>query len=249
MLYIKQTDSFRLGNFINCTPTIKALATKLGHKIPVHFETDYVKKCYLYCDFIEHIGPQKHDPLFTSALVCKKNTMPDYMFIFEQFKTRFGLTDIPHTYIDSGNECASIEKNYVLVMNGTGNQDQSYIDTKDPGVIMAEIVKELIIDGRRVVFTGSEEDYLRCASWASELPFYVNDIRHSLRLIYDADIVISNDTGLAHAAAAMNKPLYILWKDTKFPKNSNPGKNTKYVFKNDWEDIAFDIAHRKKANR
>ena len=247
MLYIQQTDTYRLGNFINLTPTIKALAEKLGRKIPIHFETEYVKQCYIHCDFIEHIGPQTTAPLFTSSLVCKRNIMPDYKFVFENFREQFGLTTMPHTYIDNGSELHRKEKNFVLFMNGTGIQNPDYINTKDPGSkVMKELVNELLIDGRKVVFTGSAEDYERAKDWLKEAPAYVNDIRRSLRLIYDADIVIANDTGLAHAAAAMNKPLYILWKDTKFPKNSNPGKKTKYVFRNDWEDVAFDIAHKFK---
>ena len=58
------------------------------------------------------------------------------------------------------------------------------------------------------------------------MEYYTNDIRQSLALIRDAKLIISNDTGLAHAAGAMNKEIIIFWKDTMLPKNGNPGKNT-----------------------
>jgi len=232
MLYIKQVDGFRLGNFINLTPTIRALAETLGHKIPVHFETNYVKQCFIDCDFIEHIGPQKHKPLFDSGFVCKANIMPDYEFVFESFKARFKLGEMPHTYIDTGKELESTHKNFILLMNGTGNQDKDYIASKDPGIKVFKHILDSL--NNNVVFTGSEEDYQRAQSYLNGAPAYCNDIRRSLRLIYDADFIIANDTGLAHAAAAMNKSLFLLWKDTKFPKNSNPGKETIYIFKDEW---------------
>jgi ADP-heptose:LPS heptosyltransferase len=50
----------------------------------------------------------------------------------------------------------------------------------------------------------------------------------------NAKFVIANDTGLAHAAAAMKKKILILWKDTKFPKNSNISDKTEYLMKEDW---------------
>jgi len=44
-------------------------------------------------------------------------------------------------------------------------------------------------------------------------------------LIREADYIVANDSGLAHAAAAMQKPMTILWKNTSLPKNSNPNTN------------------------
>ena len=52
--------------------------------------------------------------------------------------------------------------------------------------------------------------------------------RMALAMIREADYVVANDSGLAHAAGAMNKPMTILWKNTSLPKNANPGKRTNY---------------------
>jgi ADP-heptose:LPS heptosyltransferase len=62
----------------------------------------------------------------------------------------------------------------------------------------------------------------------------IGNIRKSLSMVRDAKKIISNDTGLAHCAAAMKKDLLILWKDTPFVKNQNPNKNTIYSQKNYW---------------
>jgi len=241
MLYVKQIDSFRLGNFINCTPTIKALAELKNRKIPVHFETEYVKQCFLDCPFIEHIGPQDHDPVFTSGMICRENILPDYLYIYHRISREFPLPEMDHTYIDRGLEVENPEKDYVLIMNGTGSQDPNYIFSKDPGIdVMTELIEKLQAQGHKLVFTGSKEDYERAKPWLNNVPAYYNNIRLSLRLISDANFVIANDTGLAHAAGAMNKRLYVLWKNTKFTKNMNPGIFTRYIFKDEWTAYEYN---------
>jgi ADP-heptose:LPS heptosyltransferase len=65
-----------------------------------------------------------------------------------------------------------------------------------------------------------------------------------LSLIQNAKLIISNDTGLAHAAGAMNKNILILWKDTPFIKNQNPGLNTKYCYKKDWSDCIKEFLNQ-----
>jgi hypothetical protein len=70
--------------------------------------------------------------------------------------------------------------------------------------------------------------------WKSRDRIEIGDIRRSLSLVRDAKKIISNDTGLAHCAGAMNKDILILWKDTPFIKNQNPGKKTIYSQKQNW---------------
>ena len=69
----------------------------------------------------------------------------------------------------------------------------------------------------------------------------LDNIRKALAIIRDAQLVIANDTGLAHAAGAMNKKLLVLWKDTPFIKNQNPGINTQYAMKNEWEEQVINF--------
>ena len=78
------------------------------------------------------------------------------------------------------------------------------------------------------LFAGSEGDKERSGKLFDFMDCYVGDIRESLALIREADKIVANDTGMAHAAGAMNKNLTMLWKNTKLPKNANPGVNTLY---------------------
>jgi len=238
-IFVKQVDGFRLGNFINCTPSIKAMADKLGYKIPVYFETEYVKKCFLDCPFIEILEEDPGlNPIITSGLVCKANTLPDYVYIFQYIKGLFALEYMPHTYVDKPTIEIEGEKENILFINGTGNQDKKYIASKDPGKAFVSILNSFEAP---VYFTGSLADYKRNKPVLKKLKklrhIFYEDIRWSLALINNASLVVANDTGLAHAAAAMNKPLIILWKDTPFTKNTNPGNRTIYLKKEIWAGL------------
>ena len=59
-----------------------------------------------------------------------------------------------------------------------------------------------------------------------------DDIIGSLAALNDADFVISNDTGMYHAAGALDKRQFVMWKDTNKIKNSTPSK--KAYISNDW---------------
>lgn len=105
-------------------------------------------------------------------------------------------------------------------MYGSGNEDKMYLNIKTPD----KSYYEHYMKGE-CIFTGSVVDFKR-VDWFKGMEVQLDDIRKSLALIRDAELIISNDTGLAHAAGAMNKNIIILWKDTMIPKNGNPGKNT-----------------------
>jgi hypothetical protein len=221
-IHILQDRNFGLGNFINLTPTIKALSEHLDMKIPVYFELDHVKQCFIDCDFMEILEKQPFDkPLFSSAMVDFRNRIPDWVYVYRETSKLFNLNpDAPHTYVDRASEIDGIDKPYTLFMYGSGNEDKLYMNTKSPD-------KSYYTDymNGKCIFTGSEVDYNR-ERWFNHMDHYLNDIRKSLALIRDATLIISNDTGLAHAAGAMNKNIIILWKDSALPKNGNPGENT-----------------------
>ena len=97
------------------------------------------------------------------------------------------------------------------------------------------------IMGRPPAFNSPEELGEQCdayLNWVEENPLYeaklvsfqgestVEKLPKMRAMIREADFIVCNDTGLAHAAAAMNKPMTILWKNTSLPKNGNPGRYT-----------------------
>lgn len=222
MNYILQDRNYGLGNFINLTPTIRAMTDSLGHPIPVYFELKFVEQCFLDCPFIEilkEMPPER--AMFTSGLVDFRNTMPDYIYVYKEVSMRFDLSpDAPHTYVDECSEIPRRKGKYTLFMYGSGNEDKMYLNIKTPD----KSYYEHYMKGE-CIFTGSVVDFKR-VDWFKGMEVQLDDIRKSLALIRDAELIISNDTGLAHAAGAMNKNIIILWKDTMLPKSGNPGKNT-----------------------
>ena len=229
MYYVEQHPSFALGNFINCTPTLRYLAEPDGTPLPVLFNTEYVRQCFLDCPFIEHIDKPQGKRLFGSEMVCRANSEPDYAYIFRQVTGR-QWSDQWHTYVDQPGAPAKFP--IPVIVNGSGSEREGYVASKDVGA-------EPYLAAGSALFVGSEADLAR-NPWATS--FHVGDIRRALGYIANAPCVIANDTGLAHAAGAMNKPLLVLWKDTRFPRCSNPGKNTTYAMTDHVEAVREFLA-------
>lgn len=236
MNWILQDKNYALGNFINITPVIKYLYITSGHKVPVYFETEYVKQCYEKSKYITILDEKpKTKPYASSSMINKKNDLPDYQYAF-QLATGLTYIDFYKPFIDEYTYPLIPFEKYVLIMNGTGSQDTNYISLKDPGTdIYKTIITDLKEKNHNIVFTGSNEDLKRMEDLKPLFDICItNNIKASLDVIYAADMIITNDTGLAHAAGCLNKKQFVMWKDTKFTKNMNSGKYTTYSQKNDW---------------
>lgn len=239
MSYIYQHPDFGLGNFINLTPAIQFLYHVECRRIPVYFAKDYVRKCFLNWEAIE-ILDRKPDtgPLFGSNLVNPENDRPDYQYVFEH------ITATPwhhgwHTYVDNvpmtRKEMSQFDAPYLLIINGSGSDAPEYVSAKDPG---EAVYRTALQDLRKMFATkvyavGSESDAKRAPYLAdiADRSFF-GDIRQALKLIghHGCRGIISNDCGLAHAAGAMNQPLFMLWKNTPRERCKNAGTNTTYWY-------------------
>lgn len=234
---IEQHSGYALGNFIMLTPGIKRLSEIKKEKIDVYFTIPYVKDCFVDCDFMNHVGRLRRPPTFSSKMI--NQSIPDYQYTFE-LMTGEKWTENYHTYVDIVSEIPKHNEKYLLLLNGLGGLSLNDNDPKPKWYGKKEIPEEIfnLINERSdlpIYFTGSESD-IKQNPWMVKIcnRIEIGDIRKSLSLIRDAEKIISNDTGLAHCAGAMNKDLLILWKDTPFIKNQNPGKKTRYSQKENW---------------
>lgn len=228
--WIHQTRLYGLGNFINLTPTIRLMANQQGDRIPVYFDLDFIRDCFLDCDFIEILDTRPDDePLFNSGLVNFKNNCPDYLHVYKEITKRLPLSgELPHTYVDEAKELDASKYN-TLFIRGSGSEDPYYVAQKMPyDEYYRAYFRENLTGLYSEAFTGSEGDAKRANGLFKDMTCYTGGIRLALALIREADFIVANDSGLAHAAAAMNKNMLILWKNTSLPKNANPGKHTKY---------------------
>ena len=227
MKYCLQDKDHNLGNFINCTPTLKYLSGLIEAPFPVYFQTEYVKQCYLDCDFIKILDKPGKIILFTSGEINK--IMPDWEYIYRcnQPAVPDPSLEIPWTYIDQPH--SPFGGKYYVVIRGSGNDiTPGYSRLKDPGEDIYNYIMNKI--PFQSVFVGSENDY----KYRHVGTYYhmIGDIRAALGAISGAEFVIANDSGLYHAAGAMKKKGFIMWKDTLFEKNRSPNE---FMYSFDWE--------------
>ena len=207
---------------INLSPVLKLLSEHLGIKIPVYFDLAFIRDCFLDCEFIEILETKPaYEPIFTSGLVNFSNDCPDYVHAYKMVCNRYPLGELTHTYVDRCEEIRIKERDYTLFIRGSGSENLLYISRNTPS---NHYYEEYMHDF--CIFTGSDNDLERSGELFKDMPRYIGNIRKSLALIREADLIIANDTGLAHAAGAMNKKMIVLWKNNSLPKSANPGLHT-----------------------
>jgi len=229
-IYVHQQYNYGLGNFINLTPTIKLMADNFDKPVSVYFDLPFIRDCFLDCPFIDILKEKPdYQPLFSTSLIDKWNQRPDYLYVYKEITKQMPLSgEIPHTYVDRCEEIEAPKYNTVFI-RGSGSENKVYLSLKMPDdKYYKEYFAENLAGNYTEAFTGSSQDVSRSGDLFGSMVHYIAGIRFALALIREADYVVANDTGLAHAAGAMNKPMTILWKNTSLPKNCNPGKRTNY---------------------
>ena len=222
MKWILQHNRYGLGNFVNLTPAIQAMEGK----VPVYFETEYVKQAYQSWDKINVLEERPHtSPTLSSEFVCRENTMPDYEYIWKLA----GNKEEPLRQIAPRIKVA-------VLMNGCATAEKR--PTKNPGPdIYNHIVFALQAKGYKYIFVGTTEDK-RFSPFALNCDEIILDnIELAMWAIQSSDLVIANATGLYHVAGAYEKKGFILWKDCLLPRNqsSNPNYTYSYEWKRDFD--------------
>ena len=228
--WVHQTELYGLGNFINLTPTIQLMADHFGERIPVYFDLEFIEQCFLDCPFIEILKERPdNNPLFNSGLINARNNCPDYLPADKAVTKAMPLNgELPHTYVDTAERTLAPKYN-TLFIRGSGSEELYYVSQKMPhDEYYKQYFAENLAGDYTEAFTGSDKDVTRANGLFNGMTKYLGGIRLALALIREADYIVANDSGLAHAAAAMNKPMTILWKNTALPKNASPGKHTTY---------------------
>jgi ADP-heptose:LPS heptosyltransferase len=194
----------------------------------------------LTSSYISHLKEKPtNEPFASSAMINRANNMPDFIYAFE-LVTKEKYSEKYRPFID---EIVSGMGDYILIMNGSGSMNSKYVELKNPGVeIYEKMILELKSMGHKIAFTGNLDDLERMKPIRGLFDcIFIDDIRFSLSLVRVAKFIITNDTGLAHAAGCFDKPQLVLWKDTKFTKNMNSGKNTVYAQKSEWLKVFEQI--------
>jgi len=231
--YILQDKGFALGNFVNCTPTIRHLFEVHGQKIPVLFQTEYVAECYKNSPYIKRITKPQGFKLFGSDMINRANTCKDSEFISINI---LGLKTAFKPFIDN---VVPVPDDYGVFVNGSGSEEQSYLEKK---LVPFEIQEVIKYNSTIPVFgTGSLNDQNRNIFEGS-----FGNIRESLSLIAGAKWIITNATGFYHVAGAMEKNQLALWKDCLRPRNENRNENAIIANQNDWSEAIIEFLKSNK---
>jgi hypothetical protein len=236
--YILQHDNCRLGNFIQTTPLIRAIyenykSQGITSKIPVLFQTEYVKQCYIKSPFIEHISSPRGKLLYSTENLSPTNNIKDSQYIQNQ---ALGYTTEYKPFID---EYTNFSGNYGVFINGSGSENVSYLNRKLVDEKFQKIVQKH--SHNPVIGLGSLEDKKR-----NIFPGVYGNIHLALDIINGAKWVITNATGFFHVAGALNKIQLVLWKDCQRPRNENLNEYCTYSSKDNWEKDIINFLNKNK---
>lgn len=244
MEYVLQHRDFGLGNFINLTPAITWIYQQRRQRVPVYFETEYVRQCFLDWPCIEILDTPGEAMLFGSHCTNPLDDgRPDWQYVAETITLQKWDKDRAQisAYIDlpAMSELEyEMRGKYIVIMNGSGSEAPEYVAKKDPGKDVYLSLLDALPPGLKIYAVGSKADEAR-NPWLREIAdeTFFGDIRQALKLIgaMGCQFVVSNDCGLAHAAGVFNKEMIVIWKDTPRIRCQNMGANTQYLYPEQWQ--------------
>ena len=242
-----------LGNFIHTTPALQHISKQTGRPVKVKFHDEYIEKCFLSSTFIESINDRNIDPnsIIRFPEYDSKGLLNDYEFIFRQL-TGIDFVGQEKTYVDRPHHVPKKNQRYIVLLNGGNGANEKFIEAKKMTRQMLESVFFIADEFNvPVVFLGNNYDYDTSKKIMPDFDDYchvvLNDIRMALNYIDESEGVISNDTGLYHAACAMEKKVIVSGR-VPIRRNEKPSRcihtlnpNCQIVGKMDWNKKVHDF--------
>lgn len=241
-----------LGNFIHATPALQFISRITNRPVKVQIQNEYIKNCYLDAEFLDFENAYSSDPsdYLQFHEWHPKSLEDDYIYLFREMTGKEFQFQFP-TYIDRPNISRIQEKPYLVLLNGGAKSGIGYEFPKKMTRKMLEstlfLADEFNYD---VIFLGNDYDLETTQNEMTYFTDYcqviLNDIRFSLSIIDHSALVIANDTGLYHAASAMEKDVIV---STRVPTRPNgiPSRcintmnpHTTYADEDQWEKIIHD---------
>jgi ADP-heptose:LPS heptosyltransferase len=231
MKWFLQNKANGLGNFIMATPAIYVLYKQYG-PIPVYFATHSISKLYQNCEFISVLKNRpKIKPSWTSTRPKRRSHESDS----EALCRIVGhCGPVPPTYIDGivTKKLKPKKQQQVAVFHGC--LGRAWKDKKNLGRKIRQLIIKLLLRRNMIpVILGNSKDRNQywcnnnldgCVDYLGKL-----SLIDSVSVLKQCDFFISNDTGLYHAAGAMEKPGMVIWKATSLIKNKSPFDGIEHI--------------------
>jgi ADP-heptose:LPS heptosyltransferase len=226
-----------LGNLIMATPAIRAIAKETGLSVGVYFKSVTAALMVRDADFVFPLLQPPAKLLFRTGETG--GTTPDYIHLYEKYaRDKVGHAGpIPHTYADPVD--SELGNPAVVMVRGCASKPSMAIQKLPPDEIYGELAEILVGAGIRVVMVGNPEDRKRWVRWPKGVEDLTGDnIRRALGYVRGAMGVITNDTGLYHATAAYQRPMWVLWKDRDLRRARvpDPGNIVRFKMKDEWKE-------------
>jgi hypothetical protein len=215
-----QKKGYGLGNFLVMTPMLRGVSEKHGSPIPVFFATGSLKEIFQDCPFLEVLPNRPaNEPTYQTRRPGKdregnENDADCFYRVHVDDNAR------PPTYVDRPDPPADLPSGpKVAVFHGC----LSHSDGK--GKILSKRVRQAMLNGvikagATPVLLGNDEDRERF--WRGfSIPSRVysmlgKPLRTQVGALAACNCFISNDTGFAHVAGALEIPGTVLWRKSAF---------------------------------
>jgi len=219
--YVRQHADYGLGNFVNLTPTIEKIWMTTSKKVPVYFESDYIRDCFSYWPPIRVLTENPtHQADLCTSMINRANDCPDYEYTWKRYFE--GKVQNPFRFV----------KPMAAIICGCANDEKRW--QKQPSIeAYKHIVDKLKQNDYLVFFVGTDYDFAKSGLFNLDFDdVMMNNIHVMEWAIARSSLIVANDTGLHHLAGMHGKNGFILWKDTKLPKNKSFNEN--FFISHDW---------------